>query len=90
MFSVSVVFSDTKEARTSLVDSLQVKSGFLELENVRTYVDYSLYSYLQETGCDFDGDIVFQPKGIIYFDAVDKVTVIKSENEEQVIFEKHY
>lgn len=91
MFSVEVIFSDTKEARTSLVDSLRVKSGFIELENVRTYVYASSFpwSYLQDTGLDFDGDLSYLPLGIVYFDAVDKIA-IKSGGKEQIIFEKHY
>lgn len=91
MLKIEVIFSDTKEVRMSLIDSLHIKSGFIELENVRTYVDGSSFpwSYLQDTGLDFDGDLSYLPLGVVYFDAVDKVT-IDSGKEKLVIFEKHY
>lgn len=53
---------------------------------ISTWVDRTT-PYIEELGCDYDGDIAYNPRGFIYFEAVDRIEIICGEAG-YVIFEK--
>lgn len=79
-----VIFSDTKEERIASFDLMRFETDHLELTNVITETDLS-----SGENSDFDGDALpcGIEKGFIYFDAVDRIEVIR-DGVVSVIFEK--
>lgn len=83
---IQVIFSDTKQKMRSTFENVAFEKDHLALSGVATYVDWTT-PYIEELGCDHDGDVVYNSRGFIYFDAVDRVEVIRDDLT-SVIFEK--
>lgn len=88
MPKICVTFSDSKEKIESNCDSIRVHYDHVSAMNVRTYVNFFTPG-IENTGCDMDGDVIYNKEGKIYFDAVDKIE-INNDGETVTLFEKHY
>lgn len=86
MPTIRVTFSDTKETQEARFDLMRFDSDHLELTNVFTYVDWTTPG-IAEMGADADGDVVCNEIGIVYFDAVDRIEVIR-DGTVSVVFDK--
>lgn len=83
---VQVIFSDTKQQVWSTFENMAFEKDHIVLFGISTYVDYAT-PHIEEFGCDYDGNVVYNPHGFIYFDAVDRIDLICGEAD-YAIFEK--
>lgn len=83
---IRVKFRDRPETQTSRFRHLDLYQEFIRLTNVVTYVDQNT-PHIEETGCDFYGDIFFNLIGEVYFDACDRI-VVENDGKAVVIFDR--
>lgn len=81
---IHVKFRDRPEVQTSRFGKLSVGLDRILLTSVNTYVDRNT-PYIEETGCDFDGDIFFNPAGEVYFDACDRIVIDNAKDKRSVV-----
>lgn len=86
MPTIRITFSDTKETQEARFDLMRFDYDHIEFTNVSTYVDWTTPG-INETGADADGDVVYNQIGIVYFDAVDRIEVIR-DGTASVVFDK--
>lgn len=96
-YKISAIFSDTKEIRSVYYvdgivfekDCMRIIGGMLNLEE--PIVSYGLrLGNVSDVQSIRKGDFIpnLQPEGVVYFDAVDKITLTGIDSSESIIFEK--